>query len=1828
MGVTSLRLARKTKATMFCPQYFSVVALLLTLVAESGAQVAQSRESDMRIQFELEEGSPPGTVVGTIPTKPNFVYRFNDNPPEFYLNSTTGVITTSLVIDRESVPSDKFDLVILSSSPTYPIEVRIFILDINDNAPTFPEPSIHVSFSESANIGTRVILDTATDADVGMNDITTDYKIVSGNSEDKFRLVVTTNPSGEMPYLHLETMSKLDREVQDFYQLNLSAQDGGIPPKMGYLQVNISILDVNDNPPIFDHSDYSVSLNESVAPGTSVLQVRATDNDIDDNAKITYYLGESETQFMVDPLTGVISTLDYLNCQQNCLSGDSSCPKSCVFTVYARDHGSPRQDGRAYITVNLLDANDNDPIIRFRYFTTPALYATVDENAQNGSVVAAVSIIDVDEGLNGETTVEIKGGNELNHFSLLNSSSFHIVRVNGVLDREKISKYNLTITATDKGTPPRSSTAFLIIHVNDVNDHEPVFEKNEYSTFLSESVSKGSFVASIMATDEDTGINSNIYYTIVTGNDRGWFAIDIQTGLVTTISRLDREEQDFVELKISARDGGPSPKWAYTLLKIQILDENDEAPKFTQECYNVSLSENSGPGTLVTVVSAVDNDLGTNGTITYSFSSFVEKRYPGHFEIDPTYGRIITKIELDREAMELYELEVVASDQGNPSLTSTALIHLNILDVNDNVPEFYPSMYFASIKKDTAPGTKVVQVQAHDKDLGPNAEIVYSITSEVDDLFEIDQKSGVIRTKNEFRNFLKTKYEIIVSARNPSEKDTFENALVYITSNEHVKKPEFSNPTGYEFSIEEDNASKEPRLKREVGRVSLTSEFLEPFKYAIVSGDSCRCFKIDERSGVITTLKSIDRDTNPEVHLVVVAYSNSWYAQTSVKIHISDLNDYPPTFVVFPRKIEISEDYPLRKEIYKIEAIDLDAPPNNEIHYSLTKNPKELLMIEEETGIIRINKHPKVIGTHTVEVLARDSGLPALSSTQQFSLIIKDINDKTPVFDYVSYETFITESTPVNERFFSLWATDSDQGENGRVSYSIIEGNEEFKFGIFPDGFLYVKNSLDREKRDYYAMTIQAKDNGTVPRSSTTSIAIHVMDENDNPPRFVNSSFDFYIPENEPPESYVGRLVADDLDKGRNADLTYSFNFNQNDFMVDPQNGVIRTLNSFDRESLMEVSGYSYFVLDAHVIDGGIHRLSDDAKVTIHITDVNDNAPQFIRTPYKIAISENTLVKTLVLKVMAVDIDDDLNGNILYDIMGGNEGETFSIDEITGQITLSKPMDRERYETYHLSVIARDMGVDVSFTATTTVTIDVLDENDNAPTFLPGKRLVEIPEDTPIGFNIFNFSAVDVDLGINKEVVYHIASGNLKDTFKIDSSTGKFYLSRSLDYEENTVFHVNVSASDLGAPRQSSTIQFTVKVKDLNDNPPVFPNVAIVRQIEENVAVNTALVTVTAEDKDSGLNGEVFYQIVNQDPPGKHFGIKPETGLVYTMQPLDREFCDMFKLTVKATDKALPETTRLSSEKTITIVVEDINDNAPTFVSVDAGVLPANSNRGHVLMTLLAVDPDANMNGMVTYELVEGNTNLFYLDRNTGELCLAKDIGQPSVTYSLTIQASDEAALVSYRKSSRSKITVIGVSNSQNNPVFTSSEYSGSVYENERIGTSILTVQAHYPHKLQGPRGGTLRYFLTGIYSGGVSQKRIFVINQDNGILSTAEVLDRESGPEVFELEICVVDISASTPSSSRAKLMGNHFKDILPRPKQNIWREKMSILLLSCPMKSLRCLHTSLSQQPQCSLSWLCKAAVLGPCQISVVVVSNEEPQMSPCLSITAAAMFSILSV
>lgn len=1725
----------------------------------SGGLTMQSRAVDKRAQLQVKEGQPIGTPVGRIPLLQGFTYRFNEPSKQFTLDSLTGEIKTAVVLDRETSATDRFDLVVLSSQPTYPIEVRILIVDINDNAPQFPEPSISVSFSESATAGTKLLLDAATDKDTPENGITDDYFIVNGNTDSKFRLSVTGNPTGETSYLHLETTGKLDREQIEYYSLNVCARDRGQPPKLGCLLVNVTILDVNDNPPVFPQSDYVATLNESAPVGTHVLTVRAIDKDAGDNAKLTYYMPDNERQFTIDGETGEIITAEILDCpQQSCTIArpGGACPRSCVITVFARDHGSPRQDGRTYVTVNLLDANDHDPEIKFTYFPPTTGFATVDENAAKGSIVAAVGIIDNDEGPNGETTAEISAGNELGHFQLgQNTQSFHIVRVNGRLDREEIPMYNLTIIATDKGTPPRSATAYLVIHVNDVNDHEPVFQQSEYSAVLSELSPIGSFVSSISATDADTGLNAKIYYGFEAGNEQNWFLIDGETGLVTTIAKLDREIQGSVELKVTARDGGPNPKFVSTHLRVTILDENDEAPKFSQAFVEVTLSENTPANSLVATLSAVDNDQGTNGSVAYSLHPNVLRDYPKTFSLDALTGQLMTKISLDREKIDEYRVLVIAKDQGTPPQSSTATVLLTLEDVNDNPPIFYPTNYFFPIPQEAAPGTLVGKIFATDMDTKENAQISFALESGGEGLFAVDERTGEIFLQGTLKHTHKAVLELIISAKDTGYKSAVRNAFVEIIRQENLQNLEFELLNGYQFKITENRGDcfENSNNDREVGSVQVSSSNNAKISYAIVFGDPAGNFKINEFTGLITTAGCLDREEKAYYSLQVSARAGHAHGITTVNITILDINDNPPRFPTEEREEEIflKEYAAVGQEVCLARARDKDAGVNARITYSLTQNPVQQFRITERSGIIYLDK-PIQSAPGTIlhlEVTALDSGVPPLSATQQFHVTIEDVNDHTPVFKLTSYEISLPESTPVNERFFSLLASDTDLGANGRLFYSVTDGNAEGRFGIFPDGHLYVKNILDREEQDYYALEVTATDQGTPKRSSTVPVVVRIIDENDNAPEFSNSSFTFYLRENEPADTFVGKLLASDRDVGRNADLSFRLPTTQQDFAVDQRNGFIKALHPFDREHLVASTGSNSITFEATVIDKGTLRLKDRAKVSVYISDVNDNTPQFKRLPYRVQVSEGAVVGTQLLRVYTSDADEALNGDVFYSLEKEHHDGQFTIDEATGQISLARELDRETRDNYHLTVVAHDAGLEARLSSSAIVQIEVLDENDNMPQFVDSKPKISVLETVPVNVELLRFRATDDDLGVNSELTYAISAGNRRDTFHVDPATGALLLRKPLDYEDIKVFHLNVTCSDSGHPRLNNVITLRVDVIDTNDNPPVFPNTAIVRQIVEGIPVHRPVVTVTAEDPDSGDNGVVRYAIARQEPEDhkRRFGINPTRGVIHTLLPIDREEIDTFKLVVVATDIAQPASARLSAEKVVVVIVTDINDNAPIFASMSAAILPIKSSIPYQpgkeiqVAWLQARDLDSSTNGLVTYELLRlgaNYTDMFRIHRKTGVLTMrlprSPEIFQRISKLQVGVRATDEAVQAEIR-STETYVTLILPGEGDDSPIWEhGGQLEGSVHENEPAGASILRVHARSRRSNE-----ELEYYVTNVTAGvaGPQVDKVFDVDAKTGVLSATGPLDREAGVEWYEVEIYAIVTGSGKPSTSSTKV-------------------------------------------------------------------------------------------
>ncbi|XP_071411660.1 protocadherin Fat 4-like [Pithys albifrons albifrons] len=899
--------------------------------------------------------------------------------------------------------------------------------------------------------------------------------------------------------------------------------------------------------------------------------------------------------------------------------------------------------------------------------------------------------------------------------------------------------------------------------------------------------------------------------------------------------------------------------------------------------------------------------------------------------------------------------------------------------------------------------------------------------------------------------------------------------------------------------------------------------------YLITTGDQRGMFAINRATGQITTASIIDREEQAFYQLKVVASGGAITGDAMVNITVKDLNDNSPHFIHAMESVNVVENWKAGHTIFQAKALDPDEGVNGVVLYSLKQNPKGLFSINEQTGAISLTGPLDInAGSYQVEILASDMGVPQLSSNFILTVSVHDVNDNPPVFDQLSYEITILESEPVNSRFFKVQASDKDSGVNGEIAYSIIEGNAGDAFGIFPDGQLYIKSELDRELQERYILLVVASDRAVEPLNATVNVTVILEDVNDNRPLFNSTNYVFYFEEEQRGGSYVGKINAVDKDFGPNGEVRYSFGHMQPDFELNTVTGEIRSTRQFDREALMRQRGAAVFSLTVIATDQGLPKpLKDQATVQIYMKDINDNAPKFLKDLYQATVSELAANLTQVLRVSASDVDEGVNGLIHYSVIKGNEENQFAIDSSTGQVTLVGKLDHEATALYSLVIQAVDSGV-VSLSSTCMLSIDVLDENDNSPSFPKSTLLVDVLENMRVGELVSSVTATDSDSGDNADLHYSITGTNNHGTFSISPNTGSIFLAKKLDFETQSLYKLNITAKDQGRPPRSSTMSVVIHVRDFNDNPPNFPPGDIFKSIVENIPVGSSVISVTAHDPDADINGRLTYAIIQQMPRGNHFRIDEVRGTIFTNAEIDREFANLFELTVKATDQAVPVESRRFALKNVTILVTDQNDNVPMFISQNALAADPSVVIGSILTTIIAADPDEGANGEVEYEIVNGDTETFIVDRYSGDLRVASALVPSQLLYSLIVSATD---LGPERRKSTTEMTIIlqGV----DGPVFTQPKYITILKEGEPIGTNVISIEA------ASPRGSEaqVEYYIVSVRCEDKSLGRLFTIGRRTGVIQTAAILDREQGARLYSVDVYAIEKSSVFPRTQRAEV-------------------------------------------------------------------------------------------
>ncbi|KAK9507370.1 hypothetical protein O3M35_007243 [Rhynocoris fuscipes] len=1493
----------------------------------------------------------------------------------------------------------------------------------------------------------------------------------------------------------------LDRETRSVYELVAEARDRGVPSRSARVSLRIIVTDVNDNPPeIVDPQEDVVSIREEQPPGTEVVKVRAVDKDNGPNATVTYSIlkgreGDGWRVFSVDPVSGVLRTRVVLE------AGEKDIYR---VTVAATDSGTPPRQSVRTLSVEVLALYDHRPT-----FSSSSLNFKVPENVPVGYVVGNVV------GTDGTQSNLVSGRARAGHLMYTLSSisptdmetAFDLDRSSGSLvvtrklDRESCSEYRLEVRALDTSTTinHQSSAVIVKVEIADVNDNTPIWEKDLVEVEASEDAAVGSSLWNFSASDADSPPNGDIKYTLVESfPEEGKFSVDTLTGSLVLLSPLDYEHVRTYTLVIRATDQAvnSSERLTATLTaRIKVKDVNDNAPVFvSSNPMTVFADESAQPGDRLIRVLAVDKDSGDYGRVTYVISG---GNGEGRFSIGYDSGEITLTRRLDPTAK--YKVNITASDRGLPPKQRALTLLVSTKGVTESPPKFTSSFYRANVSEEASIGSYVLRVEAKSLINEGTGNVTYWLGS---DKFQVDQYSGVVTVSGSLDRETRQLYKLVVYAAEGTHYSTVSLHVTVLDINDHP--PRF--PACYPLSVPENN---------DFGVIHRLQAF-DPdsgpnaeITYTITAGNLGNRFSIDLHSGELSA-RSLDRESQHRYRLTIMAQDKGSPPLTGVcnlTVSVEDQNDNDPVFSQTMYSARLSEDAPLGTLVLNVSASDRDQHLNARIVYSLANESQAQFRIDPDTGHIYTAGlfDREAQSDYVFQVVATDSGrYDARSSKVPVQVTIDDVNDNKPVFSRYPFVAEMPSYTPSGRELLRVIATDADLGTNADIVYSLAEpaaGGGKFRMDP-KTGVVTAVSSLAAENGRVYHLGLIATDRGNPPHSAVGLAEIRIGEPADGAPslRFQNSSYAVILPENSPVGTEVVQVSAVRTD-GRRQRISYSLvsGNDDNKFDINSQTGLIRVANP----SALDYEASPKIVLTVQAtLQSGLGPLYGHATVTLSLTDQNDNPPKFTQSEYSTSVWEGNNKGTFVMQVSATDQDQGSNSRLLYHIVDGNHDNAFIIEPTSsGIVKMNIVLDREIRDNYKLTVIATDEGVP-QLTGTSTILVNIVDVNDNQPTF-PPHSVITVNEGKEIGSVLTSITANDVDT--NPALTYNLSEPDGK--FAIDRFSGKITLCHQLDYETKKEYRIGITASDTAHTAHTT---LTIIVTDDNDNAPEFAEPAYQASVPDNADSAYPVVTVHATDADSEKNSRITYSLVEPAPRG--LLVDEITGVVTA----NRSAMDIPPGQVRTLD--LRVRAKDSGKRPLSTVVSvRINVGSPAgvksvFTQHEFRVSAKEDTSIGTVLLKMAPQPSSGDNMYrSSFSIIEGNINsTFQVLSPHADLVLVKPLDREQLdSYTLKVIQGNENS---------SAVTVhITVEDSNDNaPRFSPIENLITVSETAPVGQSIVQLKCVDDDL---PPNSDIRF---DILSG--NDERLFKVGSSSGVVSIARELDFDVGFSAYSLVVSAKD--------------------------------------------------------------------------------------------------------
>ncbi|KAG9335984.1 hypothetical protein JZ751_003383 [Albula glossodonta] len=1640
-----------------------------------------------------------------IGTNGEYYYSFRVWTDMFSVHPTSGVVTLTGRLDYAEAKLYELEILAVdrgmklygSSGFSSMAKLTVRVEQANEHAPVITAVSLSPSDADRDPTYAVVMVE---DSDQGPNGEIASLSIVAGDPLQQFKAMRTSPGSKEYK---IKAVRDVDWDSQPFgYNLTLQAKDKGSPPRFSSAKVvHVNSPQFKVGPPKFEKSIYRVNLSEFAPLHTPVAMVTAVPKY--PNLKYLFKYKTEKNRFALNPDTGLITTAGPIHAD--------------YAGRYELEVVTSDRKASTKVIIDVIDVNNNAP-----EFRQTSYKASVDEHVPVGTSVLTVRASDLDSGEDGYVTYSIAN---------ISPQPFVIDYFSGVistaedLDYELMPRiYNLRVRASDWGSPFRREVeAPVTITLNNLNDNKPMFESVDCEVTVPRDHGVGEQIATVSAIDADE--LQLVRYEIKAGNDLDLFDLNPNSGVLSlkqSLSDGEGAKVSFHSLQITASDGeNVTPPMIMnisvitarkpvqlkcvdtrvaTMLAEKLLQGsrihthmetednfldthsiNRYAPQFAESFPSaIEVKEDLPVGARVILISASDADSGFNGKLVYVISGGdTESR----FVIEMDTGWLQVYAPLDRETTDHYTLNITVYDLGIPQKSSSRLLDVNILDANDNCPEFLQDSYSVEISESTEVGAAIIQVEATDKDLGANGEVRYSLVADMDQ-FSINEQTGVVKVKKELDRELHPVYVLKIAARDQAvdEPQLISTVLLKVTLEDVNDNPPRFIPPNYRVKVREDLP---------IGTVIMWLEAHDPdvgqsgqVRYSLVdNGDGS--FDVDKLSGAVRIVQNLDYEKRQVYNLTARAKDKgkpvSLSSTCRIEVDVVDVNEnlYRPLFPSFVNKGFVKEDVPIGTSVMKVTAQDDDKGTDGEIRYSIRDGSGlGIFTIDEETGIIRTQEllDHETTPHYWLTVYATDRGVVPLSSFVEVYVEVQDVNDNAPQTSEPVYYPSVMENSPKDVSIIQIEAFDPDSGSSEKLTYRITSGNPQGFFTINPktacgrseealafhcamvlftvsrgisqgssDKGLVMTTSrkLDREQQDEHILEITVTDHGVPAKSTTVRVIVTVLDENDNRPQFLEKIYKIKLPEREKPEKErlakrdpVYRVIASDRDEGPNAEISYSIEEGDEHgkFFIEPKTGLV--------SSKKFSSAGEYDILTIKAVDNGRPQKSSTCR--LHIEWIPKPEPSskplaFEEDSYSFSVMEGDPVAHMV----GVISTEPTGSPVWFEITGGNHDSRFDVGKGSGTIIVARPLDAEQKSNYNLTVEATDGTKSIS----TQVFIRVIDTNNHRPQFSQPKYEIRIPEDTPPETEVLQISATDQDE--KNKLTFTLLSStdpfSLRK-FRLDPGTGLLYTAERLDHETMHKHILTVMVRDQDIPVKRNLVRVIVNVEDTNDNAPWFTGTPYSGRVFESAAVGTAVLQVTALDKDKGSNAEIVYSIESGNVANS-FAIDPVLGTISVLKELDRNSKNQFELAVKATDKGTPP---LSATVTVHIDVTVSDNAAPRFAEKEFSAEVSETAPAGSFVSLVA----ASSQSSVFYQIKDGNVNgAFDINPNSGVVVTQRALDyetQPS--YKLIVQGTNMAGLAT-----NTTLLVHLRDENDNAPVFTQAEFIGTVSEAAPVNSVVLT---------------------------------------------------------------------------------------------------------------------------------------------------------------------------